>query len=103
MSQPENQGKDRFQYAMNLTLASIAGQVGCLTLVIIFVALFAGLWLDRYLDTKPLFTIVLLIGSVPVTLFIMFRVVRAATNRIKPVQNSETTKIPNPEEDSDRD
>ena len=102
MSQPENQGKERFQYAMNLTLASIAGQVGCLTLVIIFVALFAGLWLDRYLDTKPLFTIVLLIGSVPVTLFLMFRVVRAATSRIKPVQNSKETKIPTPEEDSDR-
>jgi len=102
MSQPENQGKERFQYAMNLTLASIAGQVGCLTLVIIFVALFAGLWLDRYLDTKPLFTIVLLIGSVPVTLFLMFRVVRAATSRIKPVQNSEKNKIPTPEEDSDR-
>ena len=102
MSQPENQGKDRFQYAMNLTLASIAGQVGCLTLVIIFLALFAGLWLDRYLDTRPLFTIVLLIGSVPVTLFLMFRVVRAATSRIKPVQNSEKNKIPTPEEDSDR-
>jgi len=102
MSQPENQGKDRFQYAMNLTLASIAGQVGCLTLVIIFVALFAGLWLDRYLETKPLFTIVLLIGSVPVTLFLMFRVVRAATSRIKPIQNSEKNKIPTPEEDSDR-
>jgi len=102
MSQPENQGKDRFQYAMNLTLASIAGQVGCLTLVIIFVALFSGLWLDRYLDTKPLFTIVFLIGSVPVTLFLMFRVVRAATDRIKPVQNSNETKTPKPEEDSDR-
>jgi F0F1-type ATP synthase assembly protein I len=102
MSQPENQGKERFQYAMNLTLASIAGQVGCLTLVIIFVALFAGLWLDRYLETKPLFTIVLLIGSVPVTLFLMFRVVRAATSRIKPIQNSEKNKIPTPEEDSDR-
>jgi len=102
MSQPEKQGKERFQYAMNLTLASIAGQVGCLTLIIIFVALFAGLWLDRYFNTKPLFTIVLLIGSVPVTLFLMFRVVRAATSRIKPVQNSEETKTPIPEEDSDR-
>lgn len=102
MSQPEKQGKDRFQKAMNLTLASIAGQVGCLTLVIIFVALFAGLWLDRYFETKPLFTLVFLIGSVPVTLFLMFRMVRAATSRIKPVQNLETTKIPTPEEDSDR-
>lgn len=102
MSQPEKQGKDRFQYAMNLTLASIAGQVGCLTLVIIFVALFAGLWLDRYLDTKPLFTIVLLVGSVPVTLYLMFRVVRVATSRIKPVQNSDKTKITTPQEDADR-
>lgn len=100
MSQPEKQGKDRFQYAMNLTLASIAGQVGCLTLVIIFVALFAGLWLDRYFDTRPLFTIVLLIGSVPVTLFLMFRVVKAATGRIKPVQ--ENKKNHTNEEDSDR-
>jgi F0F1-type ATP synthase assembly protein I len=102
MSQPEKQGKDRFQYAMNLTLASIAGQVGCLTLVVIFVALFAGLWLDRYFDTKPLFTIVLLISSVPVTLFIMFRVVRAATDRIKPVQNKEANTISTTEEDADR-
>jgi F0F1-type ATP synthase assembly protein I len=99
MSQPEKKEKDRLQYAMNLTLASIAGQVGCLTLVIIFLALFAGLWLDRYFDTKPLFTIVLLIGSVPVTLFLMFRVVRAATNRIKPVQeNTHPTNV----EDSHR-
>ena len=102
MGQPEKQGKDRFQYAMNLTLASIAGQVGCLTLIIIFFALFAGLWLDRYFDTKPLFTIVLLIGSVPVTLFLMFRLVRAATSRIKPVQDLEKTKISTPEEDADR-
>lgn len=100
MSPPEKKDKDRFQYAMNLTLASIAGQVGCLTLVIIFVALFAGLWLDRYFDTRPLFTIVLLIGSVPVTLFLMFRVVKAATGRIKPVQENKINHTV--EEDSDR-
>jgi len=100
MSQPDNQGKDRFQYALNLTLASVAGQVGCLTLVIIFLALFAGLWLDRSLETKPLFTIVFLIGSVPVTLLLMFRVVKAATDRIKPVDKKST--IPALEEDSDR-
>jgi F0F1-type ATP synthase assembly protein I len=86
MSQPENRKKNNFQYAMNMTMASIAGQVGCLTLAIIFAALFAGLWLDRYLDTRPLFTIVILLGSVPVTLFLMFRVVKAATDRIKPMQ-----------------
>jgi F0F1-type ATP synthase assembly protein I len=86
MNQLENQKKNHFQYAMNMTMASIAGQVGCLTLVVIFAALFAGLWLDRYLDTRPLFTIVILLGSVPVTLFLMFRLVKAATDRIKPIQ-----------------
>ncbi|MCJ7433906.1 MAG: AtpZ/AtpI family protein [Anaerolineales bacterium] len=86
MSQPVDQKKNNFRYAMNMTMASIAGQVGCLTLAVIFAALFAGLWLDRYLDTKPLFTIVILLGSVPVTLFLMFRLVKAATDRIKPIQ-----------------
>ena len=90
MSQSEKHGKNKLQYAYNLTLASIAGQVGCLTLIIIFVALFGGLWLDKYMDTKPLFTIVLLVASVPVTLVIMFRVVKTATSRIKPIENKET-------------
>jgi len=86
MSQPEDQGKDRLRYALNLTLAGVAGQVGCLTLLVIMVALFAGLWLDKAFQTKPLFTVILMIGSVPVTLFLMFRVVKAATDRIKPVE-----------------
>ena len=90
MSKTEKQGKNNLQYAYNLTLASIAGQVGCLTLIIIFSALFAGLWLDGRMDSKPMFTIILLVGSVPVTLFLMFRVVKSATNRIKPIENKET-------------
>ena len=72
-------------------MASVAGHVGCLTLVVIFIALFAGLWLDRYLDTKPLFTILMMIGSMPVTLFLMFRVVKAATDRIKPSQSQKSS------------
>lgn len=75
------------QYTYNLTLAAVASQVGCLTLVIIFGALIAGLWLDRSFATKPLFTILFMVGSMPVTLFVMFRVVQGATNRIKPVNN----------------
>lgn len=86
MTQPEHIPPKKQPYAFNLTMAGIAGQVGCLTLFIIFVALFAGLWFDRLLNTKPLFTLILLIGSVPVTLFLMFRVVKAATDRIQPVE-----------------
>jgi F0F1-type ATP synthase assembly protein I len=70
------------QYAFNLTLVAVAGQVGCLTLVIVLVALFGGLWLDNRFGTRPLITVILMVGSVPVTLATMFWVVRKATSRI---------------------
>jgi F0F1-type ATP synthase assembly protein I len=83
MDQKSNQ-QQNVQYALNLAMAGIAGQVGFLTLVIVFAALFGGLWLDRRFETKPLFTILLLIGSVPVTIFVMFRVALSAVAKIKP-------------------
>ncbi len=84
MASNENPKPKNVQYALNLGLAGMAGQVGFLTLVIVFAALFGGLWLDRRLETKPLFTILLLIGSVPVTIFVMFRVAMSAVAKIKP-------------------
>ena len=84
MGQSDDQGKDRLQKAYNLTLASVAGQVGCLTLFVIIAALYAGLWLDKTFDSKPIFTLVLMIASVPVTLVLMFKIVSAATKRMKP-------------------
>jgi F0F1-type ATP synthase assembly protein I len=83
MSNPDDQNKDRLQHAYNLTLASVTGLVGCLTMVIVIAALVLGLWLDKSFDTKPLFTLILIIGSVPVTLVVMFMVVNSATKRIK--------------------
>ena len=75
--------KSRSQSTFNLTLAAVAGQVGCLTLVIVLAALIAGLWLDAQLGTKPMLTVILMIASVPVTLVLMFWLVRAATTRIQ--------------------
>ncbi|HLF91343.1 MAG TPA: AtpZ/AtpI family protein [Anaerolineales bacterium] len=84
----QEQKSDRVQYAFNMTLAAVAGQVGCLTLVIIFASLFGGLWLDNQFATRPLFTVLLLIGSIPVTLVTMFWVVRKATAHIKPASKN---------------
>jgi F0F1-type ATP synthase assembly protein I len=53
-----------------------------LTLVIVLVALFGGLWLDNRFGTRPWITIILMVGSVPITLVAMFWVVRKATARI---------------------
>ena len=89
-SQPE---KDRAQYALNLTLVAVAGQVGCLTLIVVLAALFGGLWLDSQFDTRPMFTVGLMILSVPVTLVAMFWVVRKATARLQKETEQESEEI----------
>jgi len=40
------------------------------------------LWLDNLFGTRPWLTVILMVGSVPVTLVAMFWVVRKATSRI---------------------
>jgi F0F1-type ATP synthase assembly protein I len=95
------QSKDEQQKAINTMLIVMVGQVGCLALVVILLALFGGLWLDKYLDSRPLFTVGFLLGSVPVTLFLMYRAAKAATDRIKPVPNK--TEMSTPKEDFELD
>ena len=68
-------------------LASVVGQVGCLVVFIVFVALGAGILLDKFLGTKALFTVLLMVGSVPVALYLVVRLsltaVARAQNRLK--------------------
>ena len=79
--QPEK--PDRKQRVINLTLAGVAGQVGCLTLVIVLGAVFFGLWLDGIFQTRPWFTIGLLMASIPISIIMMVVVARLAVSKIK--------------------
>lgn len=72
------------QRLLNLTLVGVVSQVGCLTLVIILAALFFGLFLDNRFDTRPWFTIGLVLASVPVSLVLMVIISRAAVKKIHP-------------------
>ena len=83
----------------SLVVGAVAGQAGCLTIIIVLAALFIGLWLDGYFGTKPLFTIVLVIGSIPITLVALFWVVRRVTSRYMPIKDD---KIPAGQEDLKR-
>ncbi|HPH97642.1 MAG TPA: AtpZ/AtpI family protein [Anaerolineaceae bacterium] len=71
------------QQIINLALATAAGQVGCLTLIIVLAAVIGGLWLDAQFNTGHVLLFTLLIISLPVSLAVMFVVVRAATGRIQ--------------------
>ena len=83
MSQIPEPKHNRKQYWLNLTLAGLAGQVGCVTLIIILVAVLLGLWLDTRFETRPTFTIILLLVSIPVSLVAMLFIVRLFTSKIK--------------------
>lgn len=58
--------------------ASLGAEVGFSTLAIILGALFGGLWLDNYFDTRPLLTLALVLGTVPVALVITYMRARQA-------------------------
>jgi hypothetical protein len=64
----------------------------------VFVALFAGLWLDAQLGLRGPFTVGLVIISVPITLFVVFRIVLGLLQRIEPPpKDKQPTDSPNEE------
>lgn len=78
-----------------VALASAVSQVGCVTVVVILGALVAGLALDNALDTKPVFTLLLLIGSIPVSLYLLVRVALSATAQLtQPASSKEVDAEP---------
>jgi F0F1-type ATP synthase assembly protein I len=79
--QPEK--PDQKLQVLNLTLASVAAQVGCLTLIIVLGAVFVGLWLDSIFQTRPWFTIGLVVASIPISIIMMVIVARLAVSKIK--------------------
>ena len=86
---PENNSPEKQSNTHNLVIAALVGQVGILTLIIVLAAVFGGLALDARFDTKPWFTIGLLVVSIPVSIFAMVFLVRKAVSRIKLVKPEE--------------
>jgi len=86
MSQSEQKGKN----ILNTLLVVMVGQVGCLTLVIILASVFGGLWLDNTFGTKPVFTLVLLLAGIPISVFVMLIVARRTLTRLKDKEEKES-------------
>lgn len=64
-------------------LGGVMGQVGCLVVLLVGLALGAGMLLDRWLGTEPILTVILMLGSVPVSLYLTIRVSLRAAKRIQ--------------------
>jgi ATP synthase protein I len=83
MSLPDHSNKNRNPDLLNWALLGLIGQVGCVTFVIVLLVIFFGLWLDGQFGTRPLFTMILVLSSIPVSIFLMLFLVRKGVDRIK--------------------
>ncbi|MCB9445131.1 MAG: AtpZ/AtpI family protein [Ardenticatenaceae bacterium] len=73
--------QDPKQANLAALMATVVGQVGCLVVIIIGLALGAGMLLDRFLGTRAIFTVILMVGSVPVALYLTVRMSLTAVAR----------------------
>lgn len=76
-----NGDKEPVRQLLSLDIVKVAGQVGCVTFVIIIAALVTGLILDAYFETQPLFLILFVVMSAPITFFTILWIVRRYTSK----------------------
>jgi F0F1-type ATP synthase assembly protein I len=86
MAQSEQKGRS----ILSTLLVVMVGQVGCLTLIIILASVFGGLWLDNTFGTKPVFTLVLLLAGIPISVLVMLLVARKTLARLKEQAEKDT-------------
>lgn len=95
-----SQHKQQNDYAA--AYAGLISQIGCVTslasVVIIGIAFVAGQFLDDYLGTGGIFTVLFLVGSFPVTLYI---IVRIALSNVSRAQRLMTTNDDSEDDDQE--
>jgi F0F1-type ATP synthase assembly protein I len=90
------------QVVNNLALYSVGAQVGCATLLIVFVSLFIGIGLDKLLGTKPIFIILFVLGSAPLSIYLTYKLaMRAVKNTIPQAPDGKQAKPVEEEEKSE--
>ena len=87
------------QFDQTARVAGLVGQIGCVTgfaaIIIIAVAFGIGRLLDNWLGTEGIFTVLFLLGSFPITLYVIVRISLMALKRVQPPE----TTTPAPEQE----
>ena len=83
-------------------MAGLVGQLGCVTgfasIVIIAIAFAAGRFLDSKLGTDGILTVLFLLGSFPITLYVIVRISLSAVARNR--KSMATTQVKEMESDN---
>ncbi len=86
---PSKQQPD-FGYAP--VMATVVGQVGCLTVFLILIALGIGMLLDRVFGTNGIFAGIFILASIPISLYLVMRVSLQSINRMQARMDAEKEK-----------
>lgn len=79
-----NSPKHPKQSDFTITVILVTGLVGFITFLIVLGAVFGGLALDQALGTRPKFTLIFVISSIPLSILVLFTVIRTLIKKIKP-------------------
>ena len=103
MSQPDNNEYKPLQsVSASMPVIALGGQIGCVTLVVVLGAAFCGIWLDNLLGTKPLLTILLILGAAPLSLYLTYMMAVRAVNKVNlPAPQDAKTETPKEDKTSE--
>ncbi len=85
--------RERSYAGFSLALVGVMARVGCLTLLLVIVPLALGLWIDLRLDTQPIITVLLVLVSFPLTMYMIYRVVLRSTAGLSSQAGSEHSQL----------
>ena len=75
------------QFDQTARVAGLVGQIGCVTgfaaIIIVAIAFGVGQLLDNWLGTEGIFTVLFLLGSFPITLYVIVRISLMALKRVQ--------------------
>ena len=75
----DNKPQDQIKMVKRNMLVSV--KAGCLTFLVAGISLALGLWLDYRMGTLPRWTLILLVGTAPLTLIGVYLIVRRAIRK----------------------
>lgn len=102
MSLPEKDQKYQVQRSANLAAAGLAGQIGCVIPVIILGSVLLGLWLDKIFETDKVITLIMVLGSLPVSIYLTFRLAMRAVKDINQSMQPPASSKPNPPKEDEK-
>lgn len=94
MSYSPNQKPGRPQYGLNTALVVVITLGGFVILAIVMGVLLIGMSVDRALNTRPLFTIGLMVLSAPVSIFVMYRLAMSVISKTVVKPKSDRDELP---------